>query len=193
MNKLPKEKRDRLILVMISTVMLMAVIYFGWIRSQYGNISSIKTDTATARQKLLDIEDIIKKSDTTTAELFDISETLSHAEDDMVSGDPYAWTYDTIRHFKTAYKVDVPTIGQPASGDVDLLASFPYKQLKFSISGTAYYHDLGKFISDFENNFPHIRVVTLSLDPVGGSGDDAEKLAFRMDIIALIKSNVAAK
>jgi hypothetical protein len=193
MNKLPKEKRDRLILVMISTVMLMAVIYYGWIRSQDSNISRIKAETAAAGDQLLDIEDAIKKSEATTTALFDINEALSHAEDDMVSGDPFAWTYDTIRHFKTPYKVDIPTIGQPATGDVDLLATFPYKQLKFSISGTAYYHDLGKFISDFENNFPHIRVVNLDLDPAGGTGEDAEKLAFRMDIVALIKPNTASK
>lgn len=193
MNKLPKEKRDRLVLVMISTITLMVVIYLGWIRSQDSNISRIKAETATAGNQLMGIEDAIKKSEATTTALFDITETLSHAEDDMVSGDPFAWTYDTIRHFKTPYKVDIPTIGQPATGDVDLLASFPYKQLKFSISGTAYYHDLGKFISDFENNFPHIRVVNLDLDPAGGTGEDAEKLAFRMDIVALIKPNTASK
>src|SRR5476651_1818018 len=105
MNKLPKEKRDKLILVMISVVTLMAVIYFGWIRSQDSNISRIKAETATARDQLLDIESAIKKSDATQTELFDITETLSHAEDDMVPGDYFAWTYDTIRHFKTPYKV----------------------------------------------------------------------------------------
>jgi len=193
MNKLPKEKRDRLILVMISTVTLIAVIYFGWIRSQDSNISRIKAETAAARDQLLDIENVIKKSDAMQSELFDITETLSHAEEDMASGDYFAWTYDTIRHFKTPYKVGEPTVGQPAVGDVDLLANFPYRQLKFSISGTAYYHDLGKFISDFENNFPHIRVVNLSLEPVGGTGEDGERLAFRMDIVALIKPNAATK
>jgi hypothetical protein len=193
MNKLPKEKRDRLILVMVSTVTLLALIYFGLIRPQNGNISKIKNDTATARDQLLSIEEAIKRSDATTTELIDISDTLSHAEDDMVSGDPYAWTYDTIRHFKVPYKVDIPTVGQPSAEDVDLLADFPYKQLKFDISGTAYYHDLGKFISDFENTFPHIRIVNLALEPSGGSGEDSEKLTFRMDIIALIKPNAAAK
>jgi hypothetical protein len=193
MNKLPKEKRDKLILVVISTIMLIALIYFGWIRSQDSNISRIKVETAAARDQLLGIESAIKKSDSTQVELFDIAETLSHAEDDMASGDTFAWTYDTIRHFKTAYKVEIPTIGSPATGDVDLLANFPYKQLKFNISGTAYYHDLGKFVSDFENNFPHIRIVNLNLDPAGGTGEDGEKLAFRMDIVALIKPNVASK
>jgi hypothetical protein len=193
MNKLPKEKRDRLILVMLGTVVLLALIYFGWIRSQYGNMSRIKNDTKAAQDKLLGIEAIIKKSDATAIELADISDTLSHAEDDMVSGDPFAWTYDTIRHFKTPYKVDIPTVGQPTIGDVDLLANFPYKQLKFNISGTAYYHDLGDFIAHFENTFPHIRVVNLGLEPTGATGDDSEKLSFRMDIIALIKPNPVAK
>ncbi len=36
-------------------------------------------------------------------------------------------------------------------------------------------------------------MVNLALEPVGGAGDDSEKLSYRMDIIALIKPNDAAK
>lgn len=192
MNKLPKEKRNRLILVIVGTVMVVGLVYFGLIGPQYAEISRINAEIKTAQDKQLTVEDAIKKSDAITTQLADISYTLSHAEDDMASGDTYAWTYDTIRHFKVSYKVD-PAVGQPSTGDVDLIGNFPYKQLKFNVSGTAYYHDLGRFISDFENYYPHFRVVNLTLDPVGGAGDDAEKLSFRMDIIALIKSNGAQK
>jgi hypothetical protein len=192
MNKLPKEKRDQLILVIVSTVTVLALIYFGLVRPQYATISRIQIDIKKAQDDQLKIESIIRQSETIQSQLFDIRDTLLHAEEDMASGDTFAWTYDTIRHFKTPYKVD-PTVGPPTAGDVDLLANFPYKQLKFNISGTAYYHDLGKFISDMENQFPHIRVVNLILEPAGGMGDDAEKLAFRMDIIALIKPNPAGK
>jgi Tfp pilus assembly protein PilO len=193
MNKLPKEKRDQLILVIIVTVTLLVAVYFGLIRPQYANIAKIQNDTRAAQQKLVDVENTINKSEATTTALFDISDTLSHAEEDMASGDTYAWTFDTIRNFKTPYKVEIPPPGQPTTGDVDLLANFPYRQLKFTISGTAYYHDLGDFIAHFENNFPHIRVVNITLDPSGESGDDSEKLSFRMDIIALIKPNGAGK
>jgi hypothetical protein len=179
--------------VMIITVTLIAVIYFAWIRPQDGNISHIKNDTAAAQQNQLSIEATIKNSVAIQTQLIDISETLTHAEIDMAYGDLNAWTYDTIRHFKVPNKMDIPTVGQPATGDVDLLANFPYKQLKFNITGTAFYHDLGKFISDFENDFPHIRVVNLSIDPAGGTGEDGEKLAFRMDIVALIKPNPVSK
>jgi len=193
MNKLPKEKRDRLILVILGTVVLLGLVGFGLIQPQYNTISKIKKETVVAQYKLLSIEDTIKRGDSTTTALIDISYTLSHAEDDMASGDIYSWTYDTIRHFKTPYKVEIPPPGQPTISDVDLIGNFPYRQLKFNVTGTAYYHDLGKFIADFENNFPHIRVVNITLEPVGGTGDDAEKLSFRMDVIALIKPNAAAK
>ena len=102
-------------------------------------------------------------------------------------GDLYSWTYNTIRHFKTPYQVEIPEIGHPDVGSVDLFPSFPFKQVRFTITGTAYYHDLGKFIADFENTYPHIRVVNLQIQPADAA-DGAEKLSFRMDIIALVKS-----
>ncbi len=105
----------------------------------------------------------------------------------MVTGDPAQWIYDTIRNFKEHYKVDVAVNSQLSIGEVDLLAHFPYKQLKVTVNGTAYYQDLGKFIADFENTYPHVRVVNLTINPAGGTGDDSEKLAFKMDIIALVK------
>jgi hypothetical protein len=83
--------------------------------------------------------------------------------------------------------VDIPTPGQPIQGDCDLFANFPYKQIHFSLIGTAYYHDLGKFIADFENKFPHCRVVNLAADATGTGPGGGEKLNFRMDIAALVK------
>ncbi len=75
-------------------------------------------------------------------------------------------------------------------GEVDLLSKFPYKQLKVTVNGTAYYHDLGKFIADFENTYPHARITNLTLEPAGNTGDNSEKLAFRMDIVALTNPTV---
>jgi hypothetical protein len=83
--------------------------------------------------------------------------------------------------------VDIPDIGRPDVETMDLLPSFPFKQVKFTITGTSYYHDLGKFIADFENTFPHIRVVNLQLQPAQAAGGD-EKISFKMDVIALVKS-----
>jgi type II secretory pathway pseudopilin PulG len=186
MKKLSKEKRNQLIIVIIVTVAILGLIGFGLIRSQFGSLAKIKSDKAAADSQLQTIKKAITNADALTIELTEVTNTLSQAEEDMASGDLYSWTYDTIRRFKLPYKVEIPEIGHPTIGNVDLLPSFPYKQIQFSINGTAYYHDLGKFIADFENNFPHSRMVRLVID---SGGDNTEKLSFRMEILALMKPN----
>jgi hypothetical protein len=188
MKKLPKEKRNQLIIVVIVTVVVLALIGFGLIRSQYDSLSKIAKAKKAAESRLQSIKNAIKNDEAIAAELAEVTNTLSHAEEDMASGDLYSWTYDTIRRFKQQYKVEIPEISHPTIGNVDLLPFFPYKQIQFTISGTAYYHDLGKFIADFENNFPHSRMVRLAIEP-GSSADNPEKLLFKMEIITLIKPN----
>jgi hypothetical protein len=187
MNKLPKAKRDQLILVGMGTLILLAMIIYGLILPQYDVISKIKEDTNTARNDLKSKQDTIKTADTVSNQLVDASDTLAQAEGDMVTGDPALWIYEKIRDFKEHYKVDASVTSQLTMGEVDLLPKFPYKQLKVTVGGTAYYQDFGKFIADFENTYPHARIVNLTLNPAGAAGDDSEKLAFRMDIIALVK------
>jgi Tfp pilus assembly protein PilO len=187
---IPKEKRNQLLLVAIITVAVMVLIGLTFINPQLQTLSKIKANKRAAQAKLQQINDTIKHMDAAESELAAVSNALSHAEEDMASGDIYSWTYDTIRRFKVPYQVDIPQIGQPELSDVDLLPNFPYKQVKFTVNGTAYYHDFGKFIAAFENTFPHIRIVNLTMDPIpSGPDGSTEKLSFRMDIVALIKSN----
>src|SRR5205809_61414 len=65
------------------------------------------------------------------------------------------------------------------------------KQASYGIGGTAYFHDLGKFVADFENQYPYFRLVNLDIFPEVGSGssdkEPRERLAFKMDIITLIR------
>jgi Tfp pilus assembly protein PilO len=185
--KLSKEKRNQLILVLFCTVAVVALMWFNLIRPRYAVLSQAAAGQSAAQKKLEGIQTAVKHASSVTNDLTDVTQTLSNAESDMVSGDLYSWTYNTIRLFKTPYQVDIPDIGRPDVETMDLLPSFPFKQVKFTITGTSYYHDLGKFIADFENTFPHIRVVNLQLQPAQAAGGD-EKISFKMDVIALVKS-----
>jgi Tfp pilus assembly protein PilO len=186
MKWLPKQKRNPFIVVVASVAVLLALIYFGLIGPQYDSLSNLSANRKIKETELSSVKNTIKNADATAAELADMTFTLSRAEEDMASGDLYSWTAGTMRLFKQQYKVEIPEIGHPSVGDVDLLSSFPYKQLTFTINGTAYYHDLGKFIADFENAFPHARMVNLVIEPAAGEG---EKLSFRLQIMALLKPN----
>ena len=187
MNWLPKnkQKRQQVYLTLAGTVILIVGMAFGLIRPQYAKLSAIKKQTADTSGQLKGIEASIQQAESMANQLSNVTGHLSRDEQDMATGDVYAWTIDTMRHFKVNYKVELPEIGQPSVGDVDLIAHFPYKQLKFTLRGSGYYHDIGKFIADLENKFPHMRIENLEMVP---AGSDGERLLFSMDIIALVKS-----
>ena len=184
-----KEKRTQFILVILGTLVVLGLIGFFLVQPQYERLSRIHKTARDERARLQKIEDTIKRAGDTTVQLSNVVVNLSAAQSDMAAGDIYAWTYDTVRKFKASYRVDIPTIGQPTLGDVDILPQIPFKQIRVSISGTAYYHELGRFIADFENSFPHIRVVNLAIEPVSVGDAGNERLTFRMDIIALVRPN----
>ncbi|SRR5581483_458606 len=189
MNKLSKEKKEQILMVSAGTLAALALVWFFLISPENVSVDKKKNDVAKLQRQLNDMTEAINKADATADELNKDIAALTQAESDMASNDPNAWAYDLIRHFKENYKVDIAVNGGTSIGDVDLIPNFPYRQLKVSVSGTAYYHDLGEFIAAFENTYPHIRLTNLSIDPVGGVGDSSEKLSFRMDITALVKSN----
>jgi Tfp pilus assembly protein PilO len=185
--KLSKEKRNQSILALVCIVGVLALMWFNLIHPRYAALAQVVAAEKVSENKLENIKSSIKNADAVAGELANVTQTLSRAEDDTASGDLYSWTYDTIRVFKTSHRVDIPEVGHPDVGDVNLLPDFPFKQVKFSINGTACYHDLGKFIADFENAFPHMRMVNLEIQPDTASGGNDEKLSFKMDIIALVK------
>jgi len=189
MKRLPTAKRNQLIMVVAATLAGLSLVYFLLIGPQKQQNSSLGLKIRAEKEKLTAIKNAIKDTDLISARLTDISLQLNRAEEDVATGDVYAWTYDTIRRFKAPYHVDIPSIGQPSISDMDMLAGFPYRQVKVSLSGTAYYHDLGKFVADFENSFPHMRLVNLSIEPANMTGSNSERLSFRLDIIALVKPN----
>jgi hypothetical protein len=187
MKWLPREKRNPFIIVVLITTTVLALICFGLIGSQNATLVNVSNSQKASKSKLQRMETAINNASVTDKDLQDASFALDRAEGDMASGDYYSWTVNTMGLFKRQYKVEIPEIGHPTPTEsVDLLSEFPYKQIRFNINGKAYYHDLGKFLADFENNFPHARVVNLVIDSNGGDG---EKLTFRMDVIVLVKSS----
>jgi Tfp pilus assembly protein PilO len=188
MKWLPRDKRNPFIIVVLITATVLALIYFGLIQSQKATLFRVANDRKAAGAQLQKIENMIKNADLTSHELDEVTYAISRAEEDMATGDYYSWVNEIMSSFRKNYKVEIPEIGHPTIGDVDLLPSFPYQQISFSINGTAYYHDLGKFIADFENAFPHARMTNLIIEPAGAEG---EKLSFRMQIIALVKPNAS--
>ena len=188
-NKMTKAKRIQFIVVILAALFLLGGMWYGLIKLQYDRLALLAKQKAEADSKF-DVMEIAEKNagqiETAVAE---ITSALAERESTMASGDLYSWSINTMKRFKTGYKVEIPQFG-PISPPTEssLLPRFPYKQATLNVGGKAYYHDLGRFITDFENQYPFMRVANLTLDPdPNPASSDREKLLFKMDVITLVK------
>lgn len=188
-SKLPKEKRNQLILVVVGTLAVLGALGFGLIKFQYDNLTSYAARQLAAEAQLKKMDDAVKRKELVESVLAEATQTLADKEAGIASGDLYSWMYATIRKFQKNYKVEIPQLSPiSAPAPVTLIPNSPYKQATMQVAGTAYYHDLGPFIADFENTYPLIRIVNLNLElnrsPAPG---DREKVTFKMDLVTLVK------
>ena len=190
MSRLSKQKRNQLVVVTLIIVLVVAGLWFTLIRYQLRGLHDMESKKAAGATKLSQVLDTKKNSAQIEAELASVSNKLALLESDMASGDYYSAMVNTIQKFKMSHKVEIPQFNNPGAGavDVNLLPNFPYKQFTVSISGSGYYYDLGKFIADFENEYPSSRILNLELTPASASSsEEKEKLSFKLDIVSLVK------
>lgn len=192
-RKLPKEKRNHLVLVALFTLIAIVGLYFGLIRLQNDRLARLARNKVDATKKLQTVLTTIRQADQIKSDLDEAKITLAAAESDVASGDLYSWVINSLRGFKAPYQVEIPQFSQLSPvGDVNLLPGFPYKQVTLTVAGVAHYHDLGKFLADFENQFPHTRLVNLTLDANAPTqAGDSETLSFKLEIVTLVKLNAS--
>lgn len=191
MAKLSKEKKDRLVLVCVVTLVVVAGLWFGVVSMQQGAL-------AADRKKIQDAIDKVEKAKRLSSMAAKIEENLTTAktkldevEGGMASGDLYSWVILTLNKFRAAHQVNIPDFSRELRGQVGVLPNFPYEAATFTVRGNAYFHDLGKFLADFENTFPYMRVQNLEIEPASAAGVDRERLTFKIEIVALIKPTPA--
>ena len=190
MKNLSKEKRNQLVLVVLGTIGVVAGLWLGLISSQEESLRALADNKASAQQKLSQVKQTIEMAEAIDAQLETAGKRLAKIETGMASGDLYSWAINTIRQFKLGYKVEIPQFSQiDGPKEVNMLAGFPYRQVNMTISGTALFYDFGKFVADFENQFPYLRVLNLTLEPASAAiASERERLSFKMEVAALVKS-----
>jgi hypothetical protein len=190
MNRISKEKRNQLLLTGVVIAVVLAGLWFTLISSLRNKVESVGRERQAAEQKLALVLRSIQNADQLDSQVGEASGRLSKLETGMASGDLYSWAINTLRQFKQPYsKIEIPQFSQiDGPKPTSMLATFPYQQASLTIGGTAHFHDFGRFLADFENGFPYIRVQNLQLEPLpSAANSEQEKLSFRMDIIALVK------
>jgi hypothetical protein len=188
LSKLSKEKKKQLAGVVVVTISVVVALGYFLIQGGYQKLGKLDEKKLAAQKKLEQMQSTVSQSNIVEAAYNQTSQLLAEQELGMASGDLYSWIHTTVRKFQRNYKVEIPQIG-PVSvpTDVTLIPRFPYQQASLAVAGTAYYHDLGRFIADFENAFPLMRIINLHLDLNSTAVGERDKLAFRMELVTLVK------
>jgi hypothetical protein len=188
MSKLSKEKQQKLLIVGSVTAVVVGVLWFVLISPLRGRLASLGKQKDDAREQVEKGKRTIALTPLVTNELAAVQGQLKTAEDKMAAGDLYDWMIQTMNRFKAAHAVQIPQISRETPGEVGMFPHYPYRAATFAIRGTAYYHDLGKYLAELENAFPYAQVLNLQLSSAAGpqSADD-EHLQFSLDFQTLVK------
>ena len=193
MKNLPKEKRDKLILTAIGTIAVVAGLWYSVIATRRASLEYVAKQIVDQKAKVANAQRLVNSTSDLERGLEEAKKKLKAVEEDMASGDMYSWIILTVNKFRADRKVEIPQFSREVRTDLPLFPKFPYKAAVFTVRGTAFFHDLGKFIADFENAFPYAYVQNLEMEPANTSNSSAashpETLAFKMEIVTLINPN----
>jgi hypothetical protein len=193
MSKLPKDKRDKIILIGMGTLVACAALWFLLINTQRVTLIKAREDAQKSRDQLEAGQRTVKNQAVVKQEFDEASQALRQREMAMASPhDMYLWHIESLNKFRMNYKVEIPQFGREQMTEVGSFPKFPYQAAVFNVRGYAHYHEFGKFLADFENAFPYIRVQNIELEPAAlenAAGDAREQLNFRMELLTLVRPN----
>jgi len=182
---------------MTAAVTLVAVIgiYYALVRSQQSITQELAKKIAEQKAKVSNAERLVASTEDLKKRIELEGKKVASIEETMASGDMYAWVIQTVGRFGAERNVDIPQFSREVATDIGIFPKFPYHAAMFNLRGTAYYHDLGVFLADFENKFPYARIQNLEMEAANNSAatstaGDPEKLTFRLELVTLINPNV---
>src|SRR5688572_5986288 len=169
MNKLSKEKRDKLILVCVAIAGVLGALYTFVLGAQKDTLATLQAAITGTKAKLEKAEVLVRSGDTIAARLDESKKLIESRQEKMAPpGQYYYWFLKLIDQFRKDEKLDtgfIMDITQPEFVDAGILPKFPYKAASFGLRLNGHFHEVGKFIADLENQFPYFRVHNLRLVP----------------------------
>jgi hypothetical protein len=192
MTKSSRVQKERLVFIITMTSLLSVVLYQMVItpaRDVLAIRSSLLSDWQQAQRGGKSQSEILAGL---VRDFDDANVRIRQAETSIASGDPYRWLMKTLPNFYEADPVDLLNYEPPIIRDWQIYPKVPYRAVTFTVSGTAYYQDLGRLIMALENTYPYVRIRRLDLEPKHSADPDDkedEKLNFRLEFDSMLKTN----
>ena len=167
MNKISKDKRDRLVLVGVLTAMIMGMLWAFVISPQRDNLVAMEGKTAKLHELLKSADATAKSGPSVETNLASRLNALRQRESEMApppEGDPYAWMLGIIKEFSQGRLLDC-RLDKPEYEHSELLPVSNYQFAIFHFKGVGFYSAIGKFIADFENTYRLFEIRGVNIGP----------------------------
>lgn len=197
MNKLSKDKRDKLLLICIAIIGIVAVLYFFVISDMKDEQAILNTKIVALKDKLDKSERIMRRQNDFHANLEALKKALDARQAQMPRpGEDHVWFLKIMEDRRSKYNLDISEIRNPEAWDPGVLPRFPFKGVSFNVTLVGLYADFGKFLADFENEFPYMRVQLVNIAPdtqaappgATATVEDNGRLRFNFRVISLNKT-----
>jgi len=198
MNKISKDKRDKLILICIAAAAIIAILYFFVLVDMQDEQATLGTRLISMRDKVDKSQRLLKRQAELNGHLEELRKELNERQVVMPRpGEDHVWFMKIMEDRRSKFNLDIGDIRNPEAWDPGVLPKFPFKAVSFNVTLIGGYTDFGRFLADFENNFPYMRVQLMNVTPdiaqtaVGatqGATDDRGRLCFNFRVISLIKT-----
>jgi hypothetical protein len=201
-----KDKQRLVILVMV-TVAVLGLFYQFVIKTEQRLIAECQSSITNHLHQADLTREWTKNWEKHAQELAASSNLLHRLEASMPNGDIYRWT---LRNFlrREAMGVEVVSVDPPRPADALIPATariqvpslgedelmktveipLPYQTVVFNVSGKATFHNFGRYLAAIENEYLHMRLQRLELDPAAPDAlesPDANRLVFQLDLLTL--------
>ena len=197
MNKLSKEKRDKLILTIIVVVGALGVLYTYVYGAQKDRLNTLTLQIAGVKAKLASAERLVRSEAFVERNLTENLALFEARTGDMPppGQDHFYWFLKLLTEFRkeqglgSDFLVD---ISQPEIVSIGLLPNFQFKAASFGVRLHGRFHEVGKFMADLENAYPYFRIQDVRLAPssaplAGGAEGAREKLMVELRVVTPVK------
>jgi Tfp pilus assembly protein PilO len=171
MNKLSKEKRDKLLLIGMAAAITIGLWWTFVIGAQKDRLADYSTKIRSVRDKVDKAERLSRLEPVIEQNLQQARARLDLKQEMMapVAGQRY-WLLKLVDQFKKGYALDLLDISQPSEEELGLMPKFPYRAAIFGVKASAQYQEFGRFVADFENAYPFMEIRNIKLEPEGNKG-----------------------
>lgn len=195
MSNRRRGRKRKVFAALIGGVSVLGILYGLLVRPQWVELETLRAEASNLALEVTRSRHAAEQAQAARQDMLGTSNTLAQIEARMVTGDAYLWVVKTFERFQNTHDIRFNEIDPPELGKNQLLPPVPHQAARVTVSGSAAYHEFGKFLADFENTFPFARLDDLELQAPGSRGGTApenEQLRFKMAVSVLMKAGKPA-